>query len=138
MAKAKQIKENVYSDEKTQDTFGAKATLAPGVEVQQLETKSEQQLVDAGTGEKVVIRIFEFDFEQFRGVVPSKQYIFNQHAQMIRHFLWKDGLEACLEVEPKVMVSKRKKRYRIFVTARARFGQMWNDKATTLQDIFKQ
>lgn len=144
MGKIKQIREygdgqgvfrNESETEQVTETFGNRAVTDDG-EIQQLSTQADTLLADDARGEKFVMRVFEFSYDPLSvGQVPSKQHIFNSHAEMIRHFLWKDGLEPAFEAEPRVIISKRKRNFRIYVLARARFGQMWNDKATTLQEI---
>lgn len=73
---------------------------------------------DAGVGSAAVIRAFDFKAnpEMFRNL-PTKQELFDAHANQIRAFLWKDGLEAMEDMKPQLKIAKDKTGYRIVVVA---------------------
>lgn len=98
------------------------------------DTKLED---DHGTGQKVVLRSFDFSANPaaFKERTPSKQELFNAHAKQIEYFLYQDGLIQMPEVNPRLILSKNRKHYRIIVAASARFGQHFNDTARTLTEL---
>ena len=108
---------------------------------QDLAVKADTPLIDSGTGKKVIIR--KFDFEWKKGVKLedkmnaqyNKQAFFNSHAKYIRDFLWKDGLSILENQDPKMIFND--KGYIIAIATEARFGASIFDKPTTLQDIMK-
>mgnify|MGYP001587776006 FL=1 len=63
-----------------------------------LAVKADTPMVDSATGQKVVIRKFEFEWgKRMRPgdkikAKNNKQEFFNSHAKYVRDFLWKDGL----------------------------------------------
>lgn len=108
---------------------------------QDLAVKADTPLVDAGTGEKVIIRLFDFKFDPtkkdaMKMAKLNMQEFFNSHAQYIKDFLWKDGLSVVENQDPKMIFNK--KGYRIAVVCQARLGVNIFDKGQTLQDIFKK
>lgn len=107
-------------------------------DVSKIETQSETVLEDdKGTGKKVVIRVFEFKANQkvFKAHTPSTQELFDYHAEALKVMLWADGLQVMPDVEPRVMISKNKKFYRIYVGAEPRVGQTIIERTKTLADI---
>jgi len=139
MAKLNRDIENEIKEFKGQEHKG----FAEGHEwkEQELAVKAGQPLVDSGTGKKVIIRKFEFDWK--KGLQPedrmlaqaNKQDFFNKHARYIRDFLWKDGLSILENQDPKMMFND--KGYVIVVATEARFGVSIFEKGTTLQEIMK-
>lgn len=104
-------------------------------DVKQGEVHSDIKLEDdLGSGKKIVIRTFHFEAnpEAFKDRTPSKQELFDAHAEQIKIVLWKDGLQVMEEVRPQLKLSKNRKYYRIVVGAEARLGQNFNDTALTL------
>lgn len=106
---------------------------------QEVEAQSDP-LVDKGQGRPIILRYFEFKAnpEVFKIEKPTKQQIFNHHAQQIKISLWKDGLEPVEAVGPRVVISKKKDSYRIFVTCQAKLGVTIIETPQTLQDLTKQ
>lgn len=106
---------------------------------QEVEVQSDP-LVDSGTGAPVIMRFFEFkaDPVTFKRDKPSNQQLFNSHAQQIRTFLWKDGLEPLEIMEPRIIRAKKQDGYRIMITCQPRSGVVLAEKTQTLQQIIKQ
>lgn len=108
---------------------------------QDLAIKADNPLVDSGTGKKVIIRMFDFEWkkgmkkEEIEQVVNNKQTLFNSYAKYIKDFLWKDGLSVLEHEDPKLEFTK--KGYRIAVACEARFGLNIFEKGMTLQDLMK-
>lgn len=105
---------------------------------QQVTTTSDP-LADLGTGQAAIIRTFEFKAnpEVLKREMPTKQQLFDNHAAQIKLFLWKDGLEPIDTVEPRIVLSKNKDNYRIYVGCKAKAGVIIADTPTTLQDLVK-
>lgn len=104
----------------------------------QINTESETHLEDdKGFGQAIVIRTYEFTAspEAFKQHKPSKQELFNSHYQGIEVMLWKDGLKVWPEVLPKVLINKKKTKYRIIVAGIAQKGQTFLEKPKTLAEI---
>ena len=72
---------------------------------------------DTGHGKAVIIRAFDFQAnpEAFRSHVPSKQELFSAHREQIVGMLYADQLKIYEDVEPRVIISKNKRNYRIVV-----------------------
>lgn len=104
---------------------------------QELEAQSDP-LIDSGTGKAIVMRFFEFEANPvtFKKLNPSNQELFNSHAQQIKLFLWKDGLEPYEAIEPRII--RDKKGYKIMVTCTPKAGVALNDKTFTLQELAKK
>lgn len=98
------------------------------------DTKFED---DHGTGQKIVIRSFDFsaNSEAFKAQIPEKQELFNYHARQIEAILFSDGLMKVEGVNPHIIISKDKTKYRIIVGATNRLGEYFADKAQTLSQI---
>lgn len=107
-------------------------------EGQEMQANSDP-LVDSGTGEKFILRFFQFKKNPQFPANLSKQEIFNQHAHQVKMFLWKDGLIPNEDVQPRVHVSKKTGNYKIIVLAQPYslrgMKQVIAEKASTLQDI---
>lgn len=109
---------------------------------QDLAVKADTPLVDAGTGNKLILRFFDFEWnkgtkpEDITRAVNNKQEFFNNYARYIRDFLWKDGLKILENQDPKMIFSP--KGYRIAVVCQANSNTFIDQKGKTLQDIFKK
>lgn len=93
----------------------------------QVSAKSEVHLEDdQGQGDPVILRMFEFSAnpETFKLFKPSKQDLFNSHAKFMEVSLWRDGMAVVPDIEPRVILSKRQMKYKIFVGARPMKGQL--------------
>lgn len=108
---------------------------------QELGVNSDIPLVDAGTGKPYIIRQFVFAFnpeaakkiKQKKMAAPTKQDLFNSNWKEIEVTLWGDGLIPCKEVEPRIIVGKKK--YKIILLCEARAGVLVNTKVNTLQEL---
>ena len=108
---------------------------------QDLAVKADTPLVDAGTGKKMIIRLFDFKFDPSKKdaikiAKLNKQGFFNSHAKYIKDFLWKDGLRVVDNQDPKLIFKGNG--YRIAVVCQASSGVFIDQKGQTLQDIFKK
>lgn len=104
----------------------------------QINTESETHLEDdLGEGEAAIIRAFDFasNPEAFKEHIPSKQELFNHHYKGIEAMLWRDGMKVMSEVDPKIIISKNKKNYRIFVGARPQKGHILRERPQTLTQV---
>lgn len=107
-----------------------------------LAVKSDTPLVDDASGKKIIVRLFDFNWikgikkSEIEQLKQNKQEIFNAHATYIKSFLWKDGLNALENQDPKLIFNK--KGYRIAVVCEPRVGLSIFDKPKTLQTIFKK
>lgn len=101
-----------------------------------VEANSEP-IVDKGNGKPIILRVFEFTANPLvlKKEKPTKQQLFDSHAVEIKHFLWKDGLESLDIIPPRIVVSKKKEKYRIFVTCQARPGVSVLETPITLQQL---
>lgn len=113
--------------------MGKEVTQLRQIDVQS-DTKLEQ---DSGSGKKVIVRCYEFasNPEAFKQHKPSKQQLFDYHKKGIEIQLWSDGLKQIPEVEPKIIISKNKKNYRIYVGAEPQHGQVILEQPKTLSQI---
>lgn len=98
------------------------------------DTKLEQ---DIGDGREIVIRFFEFGANPavFEKAKPTAQQLFNHHLNGIEAHLWKDGLQPFPEVEPRLMFSKDKKRYRFIIAAIPRLHAGFKGETKTLSQL---
>lgn len=105
-------------------------------EGQELEVKSDP-LIDPGSGQAVIIRVFEFEgnAETLKRMKPTKQELFNSHIGQIKIMLWGDGLETFEGVEPKIVTSKKSDKYRIAIACKPRMGVSVSETPQTLQDL---
>lgn len=105
---------------------------------QQVEAKSDP-MMDKGIGDAIILRTFDFEANpvSFKQLKPTKQDLFNSHAQQIKMFLWQDGLEPIDIIKPTIVISKKKDGYRIFVGCKPKAGVALMEKPQTLQDIMK-
>lgn len=93
-------------------------------------------MVDSATGRPLILRTYTYFVKPNAVGNPTKQQIFNYHWPQIKTMIWADGLVANTDIDPRVVVGKKK--YRIFVLCEPRFRQMVVDRPTTLQDVFKK
>lgn len=106
-----------------------------GEEVQaESQTKIQE---DTGTGHAVVLRFFEFgaNVETFKKHKPTAQELFNSHMKGIESLLWRDGLKYFQEVEPRLMFSKDKTKYRFIIACVPSAGNVLTDKTKTLSEL---
>ncbi len=101
------------------------------------DTKLED---DRGSGEAIIIRTFSFGVnpKAWKEYIPTKQELFNSHIKGMEVILWKDGLTIFHEVTPRVIFSKDKKIYQIFVGAKPARGHTLVDKPRTLSKIIHE
>ena len=83
------------------------------------------------------MRTFEFGANPkvFKLKNPTKQEVFNDHLKGMEAMLWGDGLKPMTEVEPRLVFSKNKKKYRIFVACQPLMGQVVLERPQTLSQI---
>ncbi len=107
-------------------------------EGQDIEVKGDP-LVNDNTGRPIILRVFEFQANPvtLKKMRPNKQELFNSHAMQIKTMLWGDGLQVVKEVPPKIIISKKKDRYQIFVTCELKTGVSLLEQTQTLQDLLK-
>ena len=107
-------------------------------DISKIETESETHLEDdVGYGDAAIIRMFEFAANPvaFKQHTPTKQELFNYHYKQIELALWADGMKVLPEVNPKVTISKNKKKYRIFIGAVPMKGHILQERPQTLSQI---
>lgn len=105
-----------------------------------LETEGTP-MIDSGSGKPLILRTFEFainkavaDKLRAQHLTVTRQELFNFHWPQIRTIIWGDGMVASTDVDPRVIIGK--KRYRIFLLCEPKFRTMVNDKLQTLQEVF--
>lgn len=129
LASSKDIEDHILGETAATvhtDTLDGKQS-STHYDVKQGEVHSDIHLEDdEGSGKTIVIRSFDFKAnpEAFRQHTPSKQELFSAHAKQIEILLWEDGLEVMPDVNPQVILSKRRTGYRIVVGAEPRRGQI--------------
>lgn len=104
----------------------------------ELQTESDVHLEDdEGYGNATIIRCFTFGAnpEAFAQHKPTKQELFNSHLKGIEVMLWKDGLKVMTSVTPRLVISKSKKFYQIFVGAEPAKGHNLYQTPQKLADI---
>ncbi len=109
----------------------------------QLETETTP-LIDEGSGQTVIIRIFEFKINpELKEFPKDLQALFNAHAKQIEVSLWGEGLVPVTEIGPRVVIGKKKGKgtYRIFVTCQRKsalgYSLKVEGKTKKLQDILR-
>ncbi len=100
-------------------------------------TATSDPLQDGGSGENVLLRVFDFGAnpETLKRHKPTKQQLFDSHIHQIRTMLWADGLEPRMDIQPLIQVSKKKEKYRILMWCKAKAGVVWADTPMKLQDL---
>lgn len=109
------------------DKLGTAEQFGHSHEVESVEVESKTKIQDdIGYGKEAIIRMFEFQGnpEIWNQHPPTKQDLVNYHAQGIRLALWRDGLEANEDIGPRVQLSEKSFKYRIFVTAKPARGHL--------------
>ena len=124
----KRKKTNIVEHEKTKHSWEGEEVMVES------ETKLE---ADTGTGPKVILRTFEFasNPQAFKQRIPTSQELFNHHLKGMQGMLWSDGLKPMEEIEPRLIFSKNKKGYRIFIACKPLLGQVVLEKPQTLSEI---
>lgn len=87
-------------------------------EGEEISTESETRIdQDDGTGQAIILRFFEFgaNVETFKQHKPTAQELFNSHMRGMESLLWKDGLKPYDAIEPRLMFSKDKTKYRFII-----------------------
>lgn len=105
----------------------------------EVEVTSDPLIDNANSGKTIVLRSFYFkaDPTTLKQQKPTKQQIFDSHAKQIELMLWSDGLMPFKEVEPRLIVSKKRDEYKIFMACEARAGVGFDRNPTKLQDLTK-
>lgn len=134
--KAKKIGDGIFETKETIDTFGPSAEMEGGGTVQELSTQATTPLIDDATGQKLVLRCFEFALPPGKKW-HNKQEILTAHERFIMEFCWKDGLVVNTEVPPRVVLSKKENKARIFALCEAKLGATIMEVPLTLQQITK-
>lgn len=107
-------------------------------DAQSLEVQSDTKLEDdVGYGGAAIVRMFEFamNLEAFRQAHPTKQDLFNYHHKGIEIALWRDGMKVIPEVNPRIILDEKNKRYRIFVGAQPQRGHILREQPQTLRQL---
>ena len=96
------------------------------------EDKTEENLLhDTGSGEPVLIRLFEFKFPPTLETLPTKEEILTpEYLRHLRANLWADALR--LVAEPRVEINKE--RCLIFAPCVATTGNSFIDQPKTIQE----
>ncbi len=92
---------------------------------------------DKGIGQAVVLRFFEFgvNVEAFKKHKPTAQELFNSHMRGMEALLWRDGLKVYTDVEPRLMFSKDKTKYRFVIPAVSNGTTILKEQPKTLSQI---
>ncbi len=110
-----------------------------GWEGQDIEVHSDPLIETGARGQTLVFRSFYFKAnpQVMKSQKPTKQQIFDSHAKQIQLMLYSDGLIPFKGVEPKLIVSKKRDEYKIFVACEARAGVSFAETPRTLQELTK-
>lgn len=108
-------------------------------EGQDIEVKSDP-LIDNENSGALILRSFYYKANPvtMKEQKPTKQKIFNSHLKQIEAMLWGDGLTPFTPIEPRIIVSKKRDEYKIFIACVPKKGVMLNETPLTLQQITKQ
>jgi len=112
-------------------------------QAQEVGVNSNVPLVDSAQGKPYIIRQFEFSFNpdaalkirQKKIPAPTEQELFNSNWKQIQTTLWGDGLVPRQDINPRMIVGKKK--YKIILLCEPRFRTMVNEKPRTLQEVTK-
>ena len=96
------------------------------------ETKLED---DKGVGREIVLRRFRFASNPQIKQLPAAQELFNSHLKGIQGMLWSDGWRPIDGMEPRLIFSKSKRNYDIFIACEPMLGQTVLEKPQTLSQI---
>lgn len=96
------------------------------------EDKTEEKLLhDKGTGEPVVIRLFEFKLQPNLDKLPTKEEILTpEYIKYLKVSLWADALR--LVMEPRVVIDKES--IKIFAPCQATIGNSFLEEPKTIQE----
>jgi hypothetical protein len=96
------------------------------------EDQTDEKLMhDKGSGEPVIIRLFEFKFPPTLEVLPTKEQILTpEYLKYLNVQLWSDSLR--LVMEPRVVIDKTG--CKIFAPCQARAGATLMEEPKTLQE----
>lgn len=96
------------------------------------EDQTDEKLMhDGGTGEPIVIRLFEFKFLPTLEILPTKEQILTpEYIKHMQTLLWADSLR--LVMEPRVVIEKEG--CKIFAPCQARAGATFMEEPKTLQE----
>lgn len=137
--KSKDLKDHIVDTATAQiETEVGGTTKEVGWDVNEGEVHADVQLSeDKGVGKAVIVRTFFFKAnpEGFRERTPSKQELFNAHANQIRDALTTDGLQIMHDVSPKLMIGKTKTHYKIVVGAEPMAGMLLHERPETLMNL---
>src|SRR3990167_1769293 len=99
------------------------------------EDKTEEKSIhDKGTGDPVLIRLFEFRFPPTLEVLPTKEQLLTpEYIKHLKVQLWADGLR--LVMEPRVMIDKEG--CKIFAPCVAATGLSFLQEPKLLQEWIK-
>lgn len=96
------------------------------------EDKTEEKLMhDKGSGEPVLIRLFEYKFPPTLEAIPTKEQILTtEYIKHLQTLLWADSLR--LIMEPRVVIDKEG--CKIFAPCQARAGATFMEEPKLLQE----
>ena len=99
------------------------------------QDQTEEKLMhDAGVGEPVLIRLFEFKLSPYLEKLPVKEEILtNEYIRHLQATLWGDGLR--LVMEPRVVIDKES--IKIFAPCQASTGNNFLEEPKTIQEWTK-
>lgn len=109
-------------------------------EGEEVRAESKTKLEDdRGSGRAVILRFFDFgaNVASFKEHKPTAQHLFNSHIKGIESLLWRDGLTFFKEVEPRLMFSKDKTKYRFIIAAVPNASNVLADKPKTLSQLLQ-
>lgn len=108
-------------------------------EGQEIEVQSDPLIETGNRGKTIVLRSYYFKAnpEAMKREKPTKQQIFDSHAKQIELMLYSDGLVPFKEVEPKLIISKKRDEYKIFMACEARTGVVFDRDPRLLQELTK-
>lgn len=136
MAKGKKFKA-IEKDATVKSKF-AKKTDIGDIEWQGEEIGAESTTKineDTGTGIPVILRRFTFavNHQAFKDHKPTEQELFNSHKNGIMALLWSDEMRPYEAIEPRIIFSKDKSHYTIFVGCIPK--GVLNEKSQTLSEL---
>lgn len=108
-------------------------------EGQEIQVTSDPLIETGKRGQTILLRSFYFKAnpEAMKRDKPTKQQIFNSHSKQLGLMLYSDGLVPFEEIDPKIIISKKRDEYKIFVACEARTGVTFAETPQLLQDITK-
>ena len=136
MAKGKKFKA-IEKDVTVNSKFATKSDIGDieweGEEIGAESTTKIQD--DKGTGIPIILRRFTFAVnpEAFKDHKPTEQELFNSHKNGIMALLWSDEMRPYEAIEPRIVFSKDKSHYTIFVGCIPK--GVLNDQTNTLSQL---